>query len=866
MTVKDPRWADARAAGPQTIDGMRARVNALHLRTVLAGSLAAALASHLSPVAYAQTVSDRFLSRVTAQEDGACATVNIDFNTPVRYTSHFPEDGGRELRIGVQPLNFNRGSLSTGLAVESLRPPSSAVAGIQRISYDVTDPAGPTLVVEFDHDAKWEVKPDKTVTRLVLTISGRNGCAPAGVSTAAASNIILAVTQTIPETLEPNGNYVINLISERGKQIPADEIKQINAFSQFAGYTYTAEENGVEWTRLRLGTFATRSEADQVLPTVVNEYPEAWIARIDRAERDRVYQAWLAARSGTAVAAVALPVNAEAEAFLKTLRDALAAGDNQGAIRTAELLLGQPESAATPEAQELLGLARERNGQLAHAKAEYETFLVRYPDHANAPRVRQRLAALLGEEAPEEVKPVTADGRPVTLVSSSFKSELSGSLSMLYQRDESGFLFQDVPVVGGPEVNPDPIEENRTNLNEILWGADINLSVGNDRLEGLFRFSGVFRDDFRAGTQRDEGAISTLYLDVSDREWNTAARIGRQTRNTGGIFGRFDGGLLSFQPTDGLKLNLVAGFPVQSSRDLEVNSDRVFYGGSMDFSVIPDALDTTVYYVDQKYGDLVDRQAAGLEFRYFNAYASAYGVYDYDVHFQQTNLALLNGSLRFEDDSSVSMSVDYRRSPLLTSLNAVFGQAVENPNDLLGTYVEDEIYQLAQDRSAHSRSVSVSYSRPLMEKLQLNVDVIGTNVSGTKASGGVDAMPGTGTEYYYSAQLVASDVLTEGAILIAGVRYADLQLVEQTTVQLNARYPITRDFRLNTKLRIDQRDRKDGLSEEISARGSFALSYNLNRSTYFDIEIGGQYSDNNNPLVTTQERGVFGTLGIRQDF
>lgn len=865
MTVKDPRWADRRV-GPLAVDGVRARVNALHLRTVLAGSLAAAMASHLSPVAYAQTVSDRFLSRVTAQEDGACATVNIDFNVPIRYTSHFPEAGGRELRIGVQPLNFNRGSLSTGLAVESLRPPSSAVAGIQRIFYDISDPAGPTLVVEFDHEAKWEVKSDKTVTRLVLSVSGRNGCEPAGVNSAAASNVILAVTQTIPETLEPNGNYVINLLSERGKQIPAGEIKQIDSFSQFAGYAYTSEENGVEWTRLRLGTFGTRAEADKVLPTVVDDYPEAWIARIDRAERDRVYQAWLAARSGTAVAAVALPVNAEAEALLKTLRDALAADDNPGAIRTAELLLGQPESAATPEAQELLGLARERNGQLAHAKAEYETFLARYPDHANAPRVRQRLAALLGEEAPETTKPVTTDGRPVTLVSAGFKSELSGSLSMLYQRDESGFLFQDVPVVGGPEVNPDPIEENRTNLNEILWGADINLSVGNDRIEGLFRFSGVFRDDFRAGTQRDEGAISTLYLDVSDREWNTAVRVGRQTRNTGGIFGRFDGGLLSFQPTDGLKLNLVAGFPVQSSRDLEINSDRVFYGGSMDFAVVPDALDTTVYYVDQKYGDLVDRQAAGLEFRYFNAYASAYGVYDYDVHFQQTNLALLNGSLRFEDDSSISMSVDYRRSPLLTTQNAVFGQAVTDPNDLLATYVEDDIYQFAMDRSAHSRSASISYSRPLMEKLQLNIDVIGTNVSGTKASAGVDAMPGTGTEYYYSAQLVASDVITEGAILIAGVRYADLQLVEQTTVQVNARYPITRDFRLNTKLRVDQRERKDGLSDEISARGSFALSYNLNRSTYFDIEIGGQYSDNSNPLVMTQERGIFGTLGIRQDF
>lgn len=849
----------------------RKRAKQKSLNTLLAGGLMASLASHLAPAAYAQTISDRFLSRVSAQEEGACATVNIEFNAPVRYTSHFPDHGGRELRIGVQPLNFNRGSLSTGFATESLRPPSSAVAGIQRITYDVSDPAGPTLVLQFDHDANWDVKAGQSATSIVVTISGREGCVPDGGAAAAAagSNIILAVTPSVPDRLEASGNYSINLLSVRGKEIPAGEIKQVDAFKQFAGYAYTAEENGTEWTRLRLGTFATRSDAETTLQGVVTEYPDAWIARIDRIERDRVYQAWLAARSGAGAAPSALPVNAEAEAQLKQLRDAITAGDNALAIRLAEQLLGQPESAATPEAQEMLGLARERNNQLAHAKAEYEIFLTRYPDHANASRVRARLASLLGEEAPETVKPGVDDPqRPQTVqTTSGVKAELSGSISMLYQRDESGFLFEDEPVVGGPEVNPDPIEENRTNLNEILYGADVNLTVGNDRVEGLFRFSGVFRDDFRAGLQRDEGAISTLYLDVSDNEWNAAMRIGRQTRNTGGIFGRFDGGLLSFQPLDNLKLNVAAGFPVQSSRDLEVDTERQFVAGSLDFSLFPDMLDTTIYYVDQKNGGLVDRQAAGGEFRFFTPQFTAYGVYDYDVHYKQTNLALLNTSVRFSDYTSLSVAVDYRRSPMLTTLNAIFGQiGVEDPNDLLTTYSEEEIYQLALDRSAHARSASVSFSQQLTETLQFNVDVIASNVSGTKASGGVEAQPSTGTEYYYSGQLVASDVFTPGAIVIAGYRYADLQMIEQHTGTFNVRYPITRDLRLNTKLRLDQRDRIDGSSSELSARGSMALSYTMGRSTFFDVEIGGQFSDGSTSLMNTQERGIFGTIGIRQDF
>ncbi len=833
--------------------------------------LAISLSSNLLP-AFAQTVQDRYLSRASAQDNGACSTVNIDFNVPVRYTSHFPESGGRELRIGVQPVSFNRSSLSTGPATESIRPPASAIAGIQQIAYDAGDPAGPTLVLQFDHDARWTVETDKSVSRLVIKIArgAGDGCVPGASSRPTAipaDNIILSVTKVIPDALDSTGNYSINLSSSRGGKVAPDAVKPLDAFNRFAAYAYTSEENGVIWSRLRLGMFATRADAERVLSEVQVQYPDAWVTRLDRTERDRVYQAWLAAKgqSSPQSGAAALPVNPEAEAHLLDLRAKLAAGDNAEAIRLAQVILGLAESAASPEAQELLGLARERNKQLAHAKAEYEAFLQKYPTDEAAPRVRQRLATLLGEEAGPARAP-QANAAQTKKAAGDFHGEASGSLSVLYQRDQSGFIFQDVPVVGGPEVNPDPIEENRTNLNEVLYGSDLSLSAGNDRTEALLRFSGIYRDDLRTDTPRDEGAVSALYLDISDREWNSSVRIGRQTRNTGGVFGRFDGALASFQATERLKLSAVAGSPVQSSRDLEINTDRVFYGASIDLSVVPDRLDAAVYYFDQSYGSLVDRQAVGAEFRYFDEASSAYGVFDYDLHYGQLNLALVNGMYKFEDESSISLAIDYRRSPLLTTQNAIIGQGVDDPNLLLTTYTEREIYRLAEDRTSYARSASLSYSRPLTDKLQVNVDVIATNVSGTKASGGVEAQPPTGTEYYYSTQLVASDVFVEGAIFIAGLRYADLAINDQYTVQLNGRYPVTRDIRLNSKLRVDQRIRKDGTSDELSVRGSLALIYNYSRMTHLDFEIGGQYSDANNVLVNTKETGAFLSIGLRQDF
>ena len=58
------------------------------------------------------------------------------------------------------------------------------------------------------------------------------------------------------------------------------------------------------------------------------------------------------------------------------------------AVELLTRLLRQPEYPGRAEAQELIGLVRERAGQLAHAKAEYQEYLRRYPDGSAAARVR----------------------------------------------------------------------------------------------------------------------------------------------------------------------------------------------------------------------------------------------------------------------------------------------------------------------------------------------------------------------------------------------------------------------------------------------------------------------------------------------
>ena len=82
------------------------------------------------------------------------------------------------------------------------------------------------------------------------------------------------------------------------------------------------------------------------------------------------------------------------DATLDKAKKAFAHKDYATAIPLLTKVLEQPEFPRRAEAQELMGLARERNRQLAHAKAEYEEYLRRYPDGPAVKRVKERLRAL----------------------------------------------------------------------------------------------------------------------------------------------------------------------------------------------------------------------------------------------------------------------------------------------------------------------------------------------------------------------------------------------------------------------------------------------------------------------------------------
>ncbi len=81
-------------------------------------------------------------------------------------------------------------------------------------------------------------------------------------------------------------------------------------------------------------------------------------------------------------------------ALMDRARELLGAGSSEAAIRYLTRVLAYPRSEVTHEATELLGIAHQRKGDIAKARALYQEYLAQKPAADDAKRVRDRLASL----------------------------------------------------------------------------------------------------------------------------------------------------------------------------------------------------------------------------------------------------------------------------------------------------------------------------------------------------------------------------------------------------------------------------------------------------------------------------------------
>jgi hypothetical protein len=241
------------------------------------------------------------------------------------------------------------------------------------------------------------------------------------------------------------------------------------------------------------------------------------------------------------------------------------------------------------------------------------------------------------------------------------------------------------------------------------------------------------------------------------------------------------------------------------------------------------------------------------------------GLLDYDIDYSALNMALLLGTFQLPGRWTVTGSLDHRKSPFLTTRNALAGQPVQSLDELVALLGESGVRALAADRTAQADTLSLGVSRPLGERFQWSVDLTGTEMSGMRASGGVPEIPGTGMQLSLGAQLIGTSLLRAGDMSIFGLRRYQGSTTTTTSLSVSSRFPLWSGFRIAPRLRFDQREFESDGSTQLLVSPSLRLDWHWKRTTV-EFEAGGEFASRDRQFDQEKTNRYWLSLGYRVGF
>jgi hypothetical protein len=800
------------------------------------------------------------------------ATITIELTCPMRFQSDVVTPAGVLLEVRVAPLEACR-SLGVGadIASEVRRPASGRLAHLVEVEYASLGLGDSLLTFRFDAPVDYRVAQRGDLRTLELRVRTTGAAAPPSAEPVpsraprAASPAEAPVAQEGRTPLSPRlrvpatvPDYMINLSSTREPVDPTVTAAVPVAEGQYL-YVSTIEIDGATWYRLRLGFFAAEADAQATLARLVGTFPRAWLGRAQpdeveaaatlAVERGRVIAerpaeiAVAEPAPGASVAGGALPAERVAELLVEA-RTALVAGDLETAIRDYTRLLEEPGEHRA-EARENLGVARERNGQAAHAAAEYRRFLADDPAAEGASRVRQRLAGLVTAGAERErLRPEAAATK---------RWEINPGFAQYYRRNLNQF-DEDQPEV--------------VTLSALLSDLDLSVARSGNFVDLRGRVTVNHLHDLLGedeGGPGDRQRISYAYLDAAGVQDDWSVRVGRQSLHNWGVLGRFDGAHATYDWRPERRVHVMTGFPVESTRN-SVETARRFVGAAVDFDALVGRWDFSPFVSSQTIDGIKDRTAVGLDARYFDDERSLTGMIDYDLDYGQLNTALVFGTWRLANRLTLTGLYDQRSSPVLTTRNALIGQPVTTVDELLLVWSEDEIRQIARERTADGRTFTFGVAAPIAERWQVNADVTVTEIGETVASAGVAAVPSTGTQTYYSASFVGSTLFAANDVSIFNVRVGDAADFVSRQITWDLRLPVGRKLRVNPRLRVGVWESPTTGRRRETIAPSLRLLLNLPRHYRLELEMGNDFLTRTDSGGEQEATGKFLYLGYRADF
>ena len=577
-------------------------------------------------------------------------------------------------------------------------------------------------------------------------------------------------------------SYAVNLDSSRTK-FEREAVEAAAASLQTQAYVSETDIEDEHWYRLRVGPFNARAEAERVLQIAQQRFPRAWLAVNDEQTDLTTVERAGAQEAGSGSNDPPLS-DAERSQLLHDARTALEKHQYPEAVDLLSRLLRQAEYPARADAQELMGLVRERAGQLAQAKAEYQEYLRRYPEGAGAARVRARLQTL----AASSLEP-RSTGDFGTAARSRFTMVGSAALTYQYGRDQT--------VSTGTTTST-------TSVNAALIYGDLLLRDRGERFDFTARVDAGYTQNLVNTFGGSQDRTTAAYAEVTDRALGLTGRAGRQSLASQGVIGLFDGLFVGYRAGSQFSIGAAAGLPAYTSYS-SVSARQKF--GTVTAECGPyQAWVFDAYLFDETAAGATERRSIGLQSRYTVPGATMVLLTDYDIAFQQLNAATLIGNVKVAQVWILGFDADYRRSPLLELSNALIGQSAPDLTTLRTEFTPSQIRQLALDRTATSETAVVSVSRPFGERWQFMLDFAALRLGGTPPSGGVAATSSTGLDKNVSVQMAGSSLLQSSDLHILGARFDDSPTSRSTTLSWDARFALPGAWRIGPRLSVERLD------------------------------------------------------------
>jgi tetratricopeptide (TPR) repeat protein len=551
-----------------------------------------------------------------------------------------------------------------------------------------------------------------------------------------------------------------------------------------------------------------------------------------------------------AAAAAPPPPPGSAEALMAEGRGAIVREDYAAAIRAFTQLLALSPNSLTRDAQEFLALSYERRGDIARARTEYENYLKRYPDGEDSARVRQRLASLSTEP---QVAALRAPSEP----QQGWRSFTSGSLSQFYYR-------------GNSKIDSQPLGPNaldRTTLSVVdqsalITSLDLNARVLDDTHENRVAFRDINTRNFISG-QESVNRLDSAYYDYRYKPANASARLGRQPGNNAGLPGRFDGALLGYGLSSSTRLVLSAGEPVVPG--FSIDSVQRFYGVSAELGPFNQHWSGAVYMFRQTVDGIADRDAVGMEARYFSPQGYFSSAVDYDTLFSHLNFATAQGNWIAPWKTAFNVLLDYRMTPTLQTTNAIIGEATTSIRQLLNIYSEEELRQRARAVTAQSAIAYGGLTHPVSSVWQLGANLSVTRISHTDGTNNYPATPGSGYIYTFTAQAIGTGLFATRDVNVVSASRVSADTYTGLAGQLTSRFPVGANWTLDGAVLWYKQDNQDGSTlQRISPVGR--ASYRWRNSMSLELEAGIENTSATSAFLQEDTRRYFFSAGYRWDF